>query len=547
MKRSSSDLATTKAKQPAVSSFLQKPISQSQMKSMNEGLMYLVAKDMQPLSVVEDSGFIEYSKRLNPSYSLPSRKTLSAWIGAKARQVKADVKEGLKALHKVSVTCDMWTSRATEGYLTVTAHGISDDFKLINIVLDTVCMHVAHTGDNQADVVMKVLDEWYLKGKVFAVVTDNASSAVRCVTKLIRKGYAEIHIRCSAHTLQLCVNDVLKSSGVVADMLKRCKDTVALFHHSVVLSESMIDTQVRLNCKTRKLKQAVPTRWNSTYEMLVRLVDQQQVVQLALCGYTGKVTTAKRNDFILAKKLIQLLSPFQEATTILSGNSYVTASVVRPVIDHILMELDGMRSQQDEEQGMECSGEEEKDTADAADVTDPGIDETSDGIPEEQATTLVSEHKECQLESLPSLLPRMTETLRDSITDRFQSALHEPLFQVCSYLDPRFKATYEQSTVVIEEVKKEMRKILNSQQNAMEASTSSSESTSPATPNDMDEPTQQHPRSRGPQSFWYSVKAAQESAKATRSITTSDAEARLATYSLLNFLLSTISSVVRLL
>jgi len=92
-----------------------------------------------------------------------------------------------------------------------------------------------------------------------------------------------------------------------------------------------------------------------------------------------------------------------------------------------------------------------------------------------------------------------------------------------------------------------MRKVLNSQENAMEASMSSSESTSPATPNDTDQPTQQHPRSRGPQSFWCSIKAAQESAKATRSTTTSDAESRLATYSQLNFLLSTISSVARLL
>ena len=88
----------------------------------------------------------------------------------------------------------MWTSRATEVYLTVTAHGISDEFQLVNFVLDTVCMHIAHTGDNQADVLMKVFDEWGLKGKIFAVVTDSASSAVRCVAKLIRKGYASIHV-----------------------------------------------------------------------------------------------------------------------------------------------------------------------------------------------------------------------------------------------------------------------------------------------------------------------------------------------------------------
>jgi len=152
LKRSSTSDIAPRAKQAAVSTFLQKPVSQSQLKSMNDGLMFLVANDMQRVSIVEDRGFIEYSKRLNGSYCLPSRKTLSKWIGDKAKQVKADVMECMKTLNNLSVTGDMWTSRATEGYLTVTAHGMSDEFQLVNFVLDTVCMHIAHTGDNQADV-----------------------------------------------------------------------------------------------------------------------------------------------------------------------------------------------------------------------------------------------------------------------------------------------------------------------------------------------------------------------------------------------------------
>jgi len=73
---------------------------------------------------------------------------------------------------------------------------------------------------------------------------------------------------------------------------------------------------------------------------------------LALRGYTGRAETVNPTNFIVAKKLLELVAPFEQATAILSGNSYVTASVVRPVIDHILRELDGMRCQQDEEQEM---------------------------------------------------------------------------------------------------------------------------------------------------------------------------------------------------
>jgi hypothetical protein len=301
------DLGTTtavKRQAMGLSTFLLKPISESHLKSMIDGLMYLVTKDIKPLSIGEDKGFIEYSRRLNPQYHLPSRKTLSSWIEGKVKEVKADINEEIKNLERLSVICDMWTSRAIEDYITVTAHGINAEFQMINVVLDTVCMHTSHRGDNQADTVMKVLDEWGLKGKVYAVVTDNASSAVKCVSKLIRKGYAEKHVRCCAHTLQLCVNDMLKCSDDVAQMLKRCKDTVSLFHHSVVLSESLKDAQTKLKVTSRKLKQAVPTRWNSTYEMLARLVDQQKTVQLAFCAYTSKVATARPSNCVTAKQLI---------------------------------------------------------------------------------------------------------------------------------------------------------------------------------------------------------------------------------------------------
>ncbi len=36
----------------------------------------MVAKDMQPLSIVEDKGFIAFCKELDEKYQLPTRKTL---------------------------------------------------------------------------------------------------------------------------------------------------------------------------------------------------------------------------------------------------------------------------------------------------------------------------------------------------------------------------------------------------------------------------------------------------------------------------------------
>ena len=94
---------------------------------------------------------------------------------------------------------------------------------------------------------------------------------------------------------------------------------------------------------------------------------------------------------------------------------------MHPILDHILRQLDEMRdqAQADDEMILQLGcDEEDNDIHDDPSVTesanDPIINEAA-GV-SEQAGTLGSE--ESQMESL---LDQMTETLRDSINDRFQS------------------------------------------------------------------------------------------------------------------------------
>jgi len=118
-----------------------------------------------------------------------------------------------------------------------------------------------------ADVIAEIIDAWNIKGKVFAVVTDNAASAVKCIVKLMKNGYCTKHVRCSTHTLQLCVNYFISANQVVIDIQKRVKEAVALFHQSVVLTEGLKAAQTQANTPQHKLVQAVPMRWNSVFYM----------------------------------------------------------------------------------------------------------------------------------------------------------------------------------------------------------------------------------------------------------------------------------------
>ncbi|KAJ3662475.1 hypothetical protein Zmor_006823 [Zophobas morio] len=71
---------TPRAKQATMGSFLRKKMGSAACKKINDSLMLLFTKDMQPFSMLEDFGFRQYTAALNPSYKLPSRKTVTKSI-----------------------------------------------------------------------------------------------------------------------------------------------------------------------------------------------------------------------------------------------------------------------------------------------------------------------------------------------------------------------------------------------------------------------------------------------------------------------------------
>ena len=152
---------------------VQRSLAPSERQRIDTALLRFIAVDMQPMSVVGDCGFLEYSKALNPSYEVPHRKTISKMLDENYAKVKADTMKVVSSLSSINLTCDMWMSSCREGYLTVTGHG--QNFYFLYVVLETKCMSQSHTGDNMAKVITEVTEAWHIKDKVFTAVTDSHS------------------------------------------------------------------------------------------------------------------------------------------------------------------------------------------------------------------------------------------------------------------------------------------------------------------------------------------------------------------------------------
>ena len=97
---------------------------------------------------MEDSGFQNLLSVLDPKYTPSShrlfmRNHLPALYESKTKELK----QTLPNIKYCSITSDLWTSRSTMGFLTVTWHYIVD-WCLQSAVLETIHIDEAHTINN---------------------------------------------------------------------------------------------------------------------------------------------------------------------------------------------------------------------------------------------------------------------------------------------------------------------------------------------------------------------------------------------------------------
>lgn len=151
---------------------------------------------------------------LEPGYTCPSRKQISKLLQQKAQAARTELKKELADVKSnVALTTDIWSSSATEAYITVTLHYLNENWKLCSYVLETSEFSDRHTSANIAERLTEIASQYCSCNKVSAVVHDNAANMVASL-RILRDEKGWEGIRCSAHTLQLCLIKALSMSPV---------------------------------------------------------------------------------------------------------------------------------------------------------------------------------------------------------------------------------------------------------------------------------------------------------------------------------------------
>ncbi|XP_034023456.1 zinc finger BED domain-containing protein 1-like [Thalassophryne amazonica] len=337
------DLAgkTSSLVQPTIdSSFVMKLAQTSACaKAITNAIGLFIAADLQPYSVVENAGFKHLISVLEPRYSIPSRSHLTTkLLPSMYEDAKENVLTGLSTAELVAITTDDWTSRATESYIIVTAHYVNNDWEIESPVLQTRPIYESHTSDNLAEVLKEAVLEWKLdkQNTTIPVTTDNAKNIVNASNAA---GLSP-HIGCFAHTVNLASQ---KGLGVnqISRLLSKVRRVVTFFHKSTTAAVVLKAKQEMLQLPPHKLIQDVTTRWNSSYDMLKRYLEQQAAVYSALTEKDVKknandLITHSDQDVTVLEDVVEVLKPMKTITTLLSSEQQPTVSMILPLKHSIL-------------------------------------------------------------------------------------------------------------------------------------------------------------------------------------------------------------------
>ena len=310
-------------------------------KEKHKGIITMMITDLKPFSMVNDPGFLNFCKMMDPRFTVGSDSYYRGLVDKCYTRGKAKLEAKLKEDNPpfVSIQLDGWSTHK-HGYIGLLVNYISG-WRRVCLCLACGPFDQSHTGEAVGQWVEHQCDMWNITDKVNFVVTDTASNMVKMME------YLPTHFRwgeCLNHVMQLSIKDELLEKPAIKSLCNSCREICTFANKSVLLSKAITDHQKatgKENAKCLNLVQDVVTRWNSTYLMLDRFLVLQESVKSILLDPEWKKklkVTIRADDWLLMDRVVKILKIFQDATVQFSSSSACISEVV-PTVSSLLYAL----------------------------------------------------------------------------------------------------------------------------------------------------------------------------------------------------------------
>jgi hypothetical protein len=267
-----------------------------------------------------------------PLYNVPCRKTFSKFLNSKYDVLRQCLKDKLQNIQVFNMTTDIWTEpQQTKSYLGVTLHYLQDT-EMKSVTAGAYPLEERHTSGYISKKLENCLEELGLqKTSIMGVVTDNGANVVKAVHETFSEAK---HLPCFAHTLNLVAENSFKGAPEIVNVTSRMKTIVTWFKQSVSATDLLRQLQLRDGASESnflKLKQQVPTRWNSTFYMVERFLKLHKYVGEILLNDPKAPVMLNGAETVILKELKLLLKPLEVCTKDVCAEKHVTVSKIIPL------------------------------------------------------------------------------------------------------------------------------------------------------------------------------------------------------------------------
>jgi len=199
--------------------------------------------------------------------------------------------------------------------------------------LQTHYMPEAHTAVNLQEALTASLGQWNLDPYKQVAITTDSGANIKLACELL--GWQRLS--CFGHNLDLAVNKGLDDGRMRVDtVLRKCRKIVAAFSQSWKRTNELTKVQEQQKLPLHKLKADVSTRWGSTAVMVKRILEQKEAIRIVLSGDRSTSHLAITwQDIDLLTSINAFVAPLEDLTDTLSGETHVTISAVKPVLQHL--------------------------------------------------------------------------------------------------------------------------------------------------------------------------------------------------------------------
>jgi hypothetical protein len=271
--------------------------------------------------------------------------------------VKDELKRSSRTL---ALSLDVWTSENQIPIMGIIGHWISPEFEKRDELLEFTEINGPHSGENLAEVVLKMLDELDIAPKLLTITGDNAGNNGTLydslhdqllkkydndddrfrIRPLMRFRGRQSFIPCLAHILNLICKDVLASlkagsareaKAILDDMAIHVSPAFNSLHSTkgAIMKIRLLtlwiarSPQRRQNWKeispSKQVSYDVDTRWNSTYIMIqdaLRL--QTELGQFVRIHPEVQALQLTDGDWSTLQQVAKILKPFWDHTNSVS-------------------------------------------------------------------------------------------------------------------------------------------------------------------------------------------------------------------------------------